>query len=146
MDVARIVAAPPEEVWELLARPEHWPAWGPSVTAVECSDLTVRVGSRGRVRTVVGIWLPFTVTEVEAGRSWAWRIGRWAATGHRVEDVGDGRARVVFEVPWWAAPYALVCRRALGRVAAQSESPRLTGDAAPRAISPAGSRAARRSR
>jgi uncharacterized protein YndB with AHSA1/START domain len=116
-EVAAVVDATPEAVWALIAEPARWPAWGPSITAVSCPDVTLRTGTRGRVRTVLGIWLPFTVTEVDPGRRWGWRIGPVAATGHRVEEVGDGRTRVVFEVPGWAAPYTLVCRRALERIA-----------------------------
>ncbi len=40
-----------------------------------------------------------------------------SATGHRVERLGTERCRVVFEVPFWAAPHAVVCRPALRRIA-----------------------------
>jgi hypothetical protein len=36
------------------------------------------------------------------------------ATGHRVEPLGSERCRVTFEIPPLAAPYVVVCRRALG--------------------------------
>ncbi|MBM3693279.1 MAG: SRPBCC family protein [Actinomycetota bacterium] len=114
--VAGTVAAPVDAVWRVLAEPEAWPAWGPSVTAVDCPDARVRTGTRGRVRTVAGVWLPFTVVTVEPGRSWTWRIGPVRATGHRVAALGPERTRVEFTVPWWAAPYALVCRRAIARI------------------------------
>jgi hypothetical protein len=38
------------------------------------------------------------------------------ATGHRVEALGPGRCRVVFEVPLLAAPYLAVCRLAAHRI------------------------------
>ncbi len=117
------IAAPADAVWELLATPARWSEWGPSVRGVTCAGDTapVRAGTRGRVRTAVGPSLPFVVTAVEPGRSWDWRVAGIRATGHRVEPVNDTHARVVLTVPIWAAPYALVCRRALTRIAALVE-------------------------
>ena len=117
MDVAAELDAPPEKVWELLANTSHWPDWGPSVLAVEPAEAEVRSGLRGRVRTAARFSLPFEITAVEPGRAWRWRVAGVAATGHRVEGLDPGRCRVVFEVPLWAAPYAIVCRMALRRLA-----------------------------
>jgi hypothetical protein len=117
MDVAAELETTSERAWELLSDTTHWPAWGPSVTAVEPAGVRVEPGLRGRVRTVAGFTLPFEITAVEPGRSWRWRVAGVAATGHRVEPLGPGRCRVVFEVPAWAAPYGLVCRVALKRLA-----------------------------
>lgn len=116
LEVTGTIAAPASAVWRALAEPGAWPGWGPSVTAVDCADGEVGPGTRGRVRTALGVWVPFTITTVEPGRSWAWRIGPVRATGHRVEPLGPDRTRVVFTVPWWAAPYTLVCRRAVRRL------------------------------
>lgn len=113
MEVARVIAAPPSTLWELLARPRRWPEWGPTVRRVECGDPEIRAGTHGRVRTPLGVWLPFTVTAVDPGRAWHWRVAGMAATGHRIEPVDERHARVVFEIPWWAPPYAIVCRAAL---------------------------------
>lgn len=77
----------------------------------------VRAGTRGRVRSALGVWLPFEVTHYEEGRAWAWRVCGVHATGHRVEELAPNRCRVVFELPWLAAPYALICRWALRRIA-----------------------------
>lgn len=131
MDVARVIAAPASEMWRLLARPGRWPEWGPSVRAVECSDDEIRAGTRGRVRTPMGAWLPFTVTAVEPGRTWHWRVAGLAATGHRIEPVDDHHTRVVFEVPAWGFPYAVVCRAALRNLArsAHERAAHLSGDA-----------------
>ena len=78
-------------------------------------------GARGRVRTPVGGWLPFEVTAVEPGHRWSWRVGGVPATGHRVDPLGATRSRLVIEVPWWAAPYVVVCRVALRRLAVVAE-------------------------
>jgi uncharacterized protein YndB with AHSA1/START domain len=117
MDVAAEIAAPAELIWSLLSSTARWPAWGPSVLAVEPAGGQVAVGLRGRVRTRLGFKVPFEVTEVEPGRAWRWRVAGIAATGHRVEPLGPGRCRAVFELPPWAAAYGLVCRLALRRLA-----------------------------
>ncbi len=118
MDVARVVSAPPAAAWDLLTDLATWPRWGPTVTAVETTDGARRLapGARGRVRTPFGLWVPFVVTEMEPGHRWVWRVAGVPATGHRVEPHADG-CRVVFEVPALAAPYVVVCRVALARIA-----------------------------
>jgi uncharacterized protein YndB with AHSA1/START domain len=117
MDITRVIAAPASTLWTLLAQPRHWPKWGPSVRDVECSDDEIRPGTHGRVRTPMGPWLPFTITAVEPGRTWHWRVAGLAATGHRIEPVDANRTRVVFEIPAWGLPYAVVCRAALRNLA-----------------------------
>jgi len=131
---ARLAVAP-ETAWDALVDTERWPAWGPSVTDVECEDRRILAGSTGRVRLPGGVWVPFRVTHL-ADRRWTWRVARVPATGHRVESVGGsatgeggrndasgddtnwrGACRVVFEVPPLAAGYVPVCRRALGDLA-----------------------------
>ena len=112
--VSRRVRADPDRVWTVLTDTELWPQWGPSVTDVECSDRFVREGSTGRVRTPVGLWLPFTVRTC-TDRRWTWDVAGVPATGHRVEQRGKG-ALVSFELPVVAAAYAPVCRRALERI------------------------------
>ena len=114
LEVARRVAADPDRVWVVLTDTELWPRWGPSVTDVDCTDRFVREGSTGRVRTPVGVWLPFTVRTC-TDRRWTWDVAGVPATGHRVEERGDG-ALAVFELPPLAVGYAPVCRRALRRI------------------------------
>jgi len=117
MDVTAEIDAPSDRLWGLIANTSRWVDWGPSVLAVDPAAREVERGLRGRVRTRAGFWLPFEVTEVEPGRAWRWRVAGIPATGHRVEGLGPDRCRVVFEVPRWAAPYAVVCRMALRRLA-----------------------------
>lgn len=116
MTTAVEVAAPAAEVWPLIARFDQWPAWGPSITAVEADADEVAPGVTGRVRTAVGVWLPFEITEVVPGRSWDWRVAGIPATGHRVDPIDDRRSRVTYTTPWPTAPYLTVLAVALRRI------------------------------
>jgi uncharacterized protein YndB with AHSA1/START domain len=116
------VGAAGEKVWRLISEFEHWPAWGPSVLAVESEAAAVEPGVTGRVKTVAGFWLPFEITAVEPGRSWNWKVAGIPATGHRVEDIGDGSSRVEFTAPIVTYPYVLVLRRGLVRLKQLAES------------------------
>jgi uncharacterized protein YndB with AHSA1/START domain len=123
--VSRIIAASSEQVWQVIADPARWPEWGPSVKAAEVAESSLRRGSRGRVKTAVGFWVPFEVREFEKGRYWRWRIGVVPATGHLVEALGNGRSRLTFEVPVLAAPYGIVCALAARRIARICEAEEL---------------------
>jgi hypothetical protein len=122
LEVTRRIDADPDRVWTVMVDTELWPRWGPSVTDVECTDRFVREGSTGRVRTPVGLWLPFAVRTC-ADRRWTWDVARVPATGHRVEEAGSG-ALAAFELPPLAAGYAPVCRRALRRIGELAEGKR----------------------
>jgi len=115
VSVGRDLAVSPDVAWDMLTRTRFWPGWGPSVSAVEPTDARIGPDSTGRVRTAVGVWLPFAVTDWDEGRSWSWRVAGLPATGHRVEPTATG-CRVSFDVPAVAAPYLVVCRIALGRI------------------------------
>jgi uncharacterized protein YndB with AHSA1/START domain len=119
--VSRHVAAGPDAAWELLTSTRAWTRWGPSVTAVEPADAVVFEGLVGRVRTPVGLWLPFRITALVPGHSWAWSVLGIPATSHQVE-AEPGGSRVTFGVPGPALPYLLVCRLALRRIAAALEA------------------------
>ena len=114
--IAREIDAAAETVWRLLVDTATWPAWGPSIRAVKLDGDELRLGSTGTVRTVAGVRLPFEITRFEPGSSWSWSIATINATCHIVEPLGPRRCRVRFCVPWWAAPYLAVCRRALIRL------------------------------
>lgn len=115
------VDAPAPAVWRLLAEFAHWPAWGPTIRAVDAAADEVAPGVTGRVQTVVGGWLPFEITDVDPGRSWTWRVVGVPATGHAIEPLGGGRSRVEFSVPWPAAPYVVVLRSGLRRLRSVAE-------------------------
>jgi hypothetical protein len=118
VEADRVVAATPDDAWDLLVDTDRWPEWGPSVGAVDCADRRIGPETTGRVR-VAGVWFPFAVETFEDSgrdRRWTWRVARVPATGHRVEATPDGRCRVVFEIPPLAAGYAVVCGRALDSI------------------------------
>jgi hypothetical protein len=123
IEIGRRVNASPQDLWEMLTDTTRWVEWGPSVLAVECSERRIQLGSKGRVRTAVGLWAPFAITEMDDGRYWSWHLFGVPATGHRVDRVGEGVCRLVFQVPVFAAPYIIVCQIALHRIARIFESP-----------------------
>ena len=84
---------------------------------VECDNRFIRQGTEGRVKTAVGIWMPFSISEYDEGHFWSWKVGGIPATGHRIEHQDNGLCKLTFEVPLVAAPYAYICRIALDRIA-----------------------------
>lgn len=104
------IQAPAADAWELLTDTRRWSQWGPSVVSAGCDGHLIGPGSVGWVQTIVGLRLPFRITEFEAGRHWCWEVAGIPATGHRVEPLGPGRCRVVYEVPLLAAPYLAIWR------------------------------------
>jgi hypothetical protein len=115
--LSRGIDAPAEVVWSLFTDTDHWPDWGPTISAVELDDAdSTRIvqGTTGRIR-VAGFWLPFSITTCGDYR-WTWSVARVPATGHRVEPLGDDRCRAVFELSPLAVGYVPVCRTALRRL------------------------------
>ena len=118
------IHAPAAVAWALLTDTHAWSQWGPSVRAVDAPARFITAGTRGRVQTTLGLWLPFEITDWEEGRAWAWRVGGLPATGHLIEATGPDSCRVTFTIPAWAPFYLPVCRaalRAMGRLAIRAE-------------------------
>ena len=113
--VSRPVDAPRAVVWDVLTDTHQWPAWGPSITAVESETRYVEPGTTGRVQVVGGLWVPFEIDACAPYR-WTWSVARIPATGHSVEE-RDGGSTVCFEVPVLAAGYVPVCARACRKIA-----------------------------
>jgi hypothetical protein len=114
--VTQHLNAPAQHAWRVIIDTRLWPAWGPSVRAVDCGERIIRAGLQGRVLTVMGIWLPFRIRRFEQGRYWDWQVAGLAATGHRVDPAGPSQCRLTFTVPLWATPYRMVCKAALLRI------------------------------
>jgi hypothetical protein len=117
IQVGRSIDASSTTVWQLLTDTRCWTQWGPSIVAVDCGERFIRPGSRGRIKTWFGFWLPFVITDYQCGCYWHWLIGGIAATGHRVEPLQAEQCQLTFEVPIWAAPYSIICIVALQRIA-----------------------------
>jgi hypothetical protein len=110
------VDAPAAWAWNLLTDTQAWPRWGTSVRAVRSPTRFIEYGCTGSVQTVLGLWVPFRVTEWEPDRFWGWSVAGVPATGHRVTPAGPAACDVVFSVPGWAAWYLPVCHAALRRI------------------------------
>jgi len=121
MQVRKRINASTERVWDILINTQLWPEWGPSVQAVDCSQSVISAGVSGRIKTAIGIWVAFTITEFEPVRFWGWNVAGFPATGHRLEKIDDANCDLVFELPLVAFPYALICHQAARRIARIAE-------------------------
>ena len=116
LSVDRVIHAAPAAVWSVLTDLDRWPEWGPTVTGAELFDADeLGLGERGKVWTPIGVPLPFTITEFQPGRSWAWQVAGVPATRHGVEPHDRG-TRTSMSAPVWAAAYLPVLAIALRRI------------------------------
>ena len=121
-NISRIVQTTPEALWDMLTDTKSWPQWGPTVKAVQSNSQYIRAGSTGHVKTVFGFWAPFVITEWIDGQYWSWHVFNIRATGHRIEIIDGKCCRLIFEVPFWAGPYAIICKVAADRIARYLET------------------------
>jgi len=122
LEVTATINAPAAFAWALLTDTHAWPQWGPSLRAVDAPQRFITAGTRGRVQTAPGLWLPFEITDWEEGSRWCWTVAGIPATGHLVAPTGPDTCRITFTIPAWAPCYVPVCRIALGRLAALARS------------------------
>ncbi|SEV95881.1 SRPBCC family protein [Natrinema salifodinae] len=111
IEVSHVFTAPAADAWEALVDTTRWPAWSPIVIGVESTDRRIQPDTTGRIR-VPGAWVPFRITS-RTERRWTWRVSGIPAAGHRVDDLGEGRCRVAFELPLHGTGYVPICLRAL---------------------------------
>ena len=76
-------------------------------------------GKYTRIWTPLGVPLPFMISELDQGRTWAWNVAGVPATRHGVEPLDDG-SRVWMSAPVWAPAYLPVLSQALRRIDAMS--------------------------
>jgi len=124
MQIRHVINAPPQQVWKVLIDTRQWPVWGPSVTAVKSPRQYIDAGLKGRLQTVIGLWVPFEITDFEPLHFWSWKVAGIPATGHRLEIIDDNRCELIFEMPAFALPYALICRQAATRIGRLAQSER----------------------
>ncbi len=88
-------AAPPAEVWSLLAEPARWHEWSPHLRgAWGLGAPEVREGARGAARLLWAVPIPATVTRVVPGESWTWQVGPVQLI-HRVRAAETGGGSVL---------------------------------------------------
>jgi hypothetical protein len=121
IEISKIANASSETLWRILTDTTQWVIWGLSIRSVECTHKVIQKGSKGQIRTALGFWLPFEVTDHFSGRFWSWSVGGIRATGHGIEPLSKGRCRLVFLVPLWAAAYVIICHMAIRRIVLLAE-------------------------
>lgn len=87
------VAAPPAQVWQVLADVTRWPEWTPTMKAVTLLDGALRVGARVRVEQPRLPPAVYTVTELAEGRAFTWRMNAPGVIGtatHAVTPTAQG--------------------------------------------------------
>jgi hypothetical protein len=116
------IDAPASSVWPLIAEFRYWPAWGPSVRAVDSQAAVIASGVRGRVQTTIGLWLPFRIERCEREVFWDWSVAGVHATGHRLRPISEERCEVEFSVSRIFLPYVWVLDRGLQRLRSLAEA------------------------
>ncbi|NUP48194.1 MAG: polyketide cyclase [Catenulispora sp.] len=91
-----------DTVWQVLTDVEDWPNWTASMSSVKrLQQGPLGVGSTARVVQPKLRPAVYTVTECEPGRSFTWQMkagGVKVRAGHDLEDLGEGRTRMVLSV------------------------------------------------
>lgn len=111
LEVSHVLSVPAADAWDALVDTVQWPEWSPLVNGVEATDRRIRTDTTGRIR-IPGAWLPFRITSCTV-RRWTWRVTGIPSAGHRVDELGDERCRIVFELPLHEVSSVPVCLRAL---------------------------------
>ena len=119
--VSRTIQAPAPIVWSLITDTATWPEWGPSVRQVCSPQRFIAQGSRGIIRSAVGLWVPFHVTHLEEGLRWDWEVMGLPGTSHIIRPLSSASCEVAFGIPALAIGYSVVCEAALRRIEQMAE-------------------------
>ena len=117
MRVSKTISSPTQNVWQVLIDTKLWPTWGPSVKAVSCTQRYISAGLKGKIQTIFGIWINFEITRFEPLSYWEWKVAGIPATGHKLREINSNNCELIFELPLITFPYALICLRAINRIA-----------------------------
>lgn len=128
MRVSKTISAPTQNVWQVLVDTKQWPTWGPSVKAVSCPQQYISAGLKGKIQTIFGIWINFEITRFEPLKYWEWKVAGIPATGHKLKEIDNNNCEIIFELPFITFPYALICLRAIDRIAHLAKDVDTTSD------------------
>ena len=95
------IAAPPDNVWHVMADVERWPEWTASVTSVKrLNSGPFAIGSRARIRQPKLLPAVWTVTALIPGRSFTWISGMPGlhVKGHHAVQSDGGGSRVTLSI------------------------------------------------
>ena len=87
------ITAPPELVWSTLLDVEAWPTWTSSMTWLRAvDDGPLQVGSEVHIKQPGSRATSWTITQLEAGRSFSWstKAGVLMEADHEIEAVPGG--------------------------------------------------------
>ena len=87
------IAAPSDLVWSTLLDVEAWPTWTTSMTWLRAVDEgPLEVGSEVHIKQPGSRAASWTITKLDAGRSFSWatKSGVHMEADHEIEPVGEG--------------------------------------------------------
>jgi uncharacterized membrane protein len=87
------IAAPSDLVWSTLLDVEAWPTWTASMTWLRAVDEgPLEVGSEVHIKQPGSRAASWTITKLDAGRSFSWatKSGVHMEADHEIEPVGEG--------------------------------------------------------
>lgn len=98
-------AADADTVWRLIAQPDRWRSWAPTVRGARgLGEPEVQAGAVGHALLVGLPPLGARVTSKQANRAWTWQVGP-LRLHHRVRPQGGGcRVAVDIEAPFPLEP------------------------------------------
>ncbi|OAA29546.1 Polyketide cyclase / dehydrase and lipid transport [Frankia sp. EI5c] len=113
------IDAPADEVWAVMRDVRRWPAWTPTMTAVDTADDELRDGSVARIRQPRLPVAEWTVTDLVAGEGFSWisrATGMTTVADHRISPAPAGNQVTVRLSLRQSGPLAPVVGLLMGRL------------------------------